>query len=282
MTAPKYEITIDEVDGCVVECTVAVTNRDVAELPTTKSFAFVLLADPVYFSMDRKKKRVLDSPMAAEVDLKDMLDPQWVRDHADGIIEEVEPGASDDEDRPGGVYRITVVHPGWLDHLEAGMSWRGAIEDPGEARKWEGPARRPFDRKEVMVDDEDEGFEPLEKSEGNRSLFGQYNLPKSAPMPSEGDSYYRAVEPLEGDELTTAAVEEMVGESVVIELNEKALEPGPVVGLLAQVDDGILYVYTELQGHGQMKAASLASIASIGRARYVRRVIEPSSDDTEG
>lgn len=276
MAKDRYNIFIDRVDDTTVEWTVTILDRPLGEFPTTSSFAFSLLADPLYFSQYRKQDQLLESPMAAEADLEDILDPKWVREHAAGIVEEVElidTGSSDD-DQPTGTYRVTVVHPGWLEHLRPEMNWSTETDDVGPADPWEGPERRPFDRTEVLADDDTEGFHRLAEAASGSSVHRKHNVSKDALVPSKGDSYYRAVDPLEGDEITVENVEKLVGQPVVIELSDRAFEPGPVVGLLVELEDRIMTLYDESQGHGGAKAASVASAESIGRAHLVYRNIE--------
>ncbi len=273
MAQSLYEVFINRIDDVTVEWTVTAVNDHVDELPTTKSFAFSILVDPIYFSMYRKEEQLLESPMAAEADLEDVVNPEWIREHAAGIVDDVTTEAGDD-DRLQAHYQVTVTHPGWLEHLRPEMSWETAADDVGPADRWAGPQRRPFDRIEVPAENGDVGFRPLTKTRDNASHMVRHDLQAGWLVPTEGTSYYRAVDPLQGPEITTDKVQQLIGQPVFVELASSSLEPGPIVGVLAPLDDRIVHLYREPQDRPQMAALSLSSIDSIGRAWHIERKLE--------
>ena len=288
MGSALYEVVVNRIEDSVAEWSITIIHPDIGDLPTSKTFAFSVLMDPYFKGEYRGNEHLTDAPMAEEVDLHDSLDEEWVRANAAGFIESVErieasnypPPSPDDENhedfwegdqRPTGLYRLKVTHPGWLKHLRPEMRWDTAAYDMGPAEPWEGSPREPGDRVEVLAESKHDGFHRLKKSNRNRFYFNEHNLQEGWLVPSHGSTHYRAVEALTGDQITAKNVAPLVGQPVYVEFTDRVFDPTPRAELLAGLDDGLVTLYSENDGGCGAAAVGLRSVASIGRAWLVRR-----------
>lgn len=289
MASALYTVTVDRVEDDQVEWTVKIVHPDIFTISEQRPFAFSLLMNPFFDWKHGRDPAIRGTPMADEVDVDDFLDIDWVRTNAGGFVKEVElvdtqnyppPGYEDEnydqfwrgDERAEATLKVTVTHPGWLEHLQEGMSWESASFDMGECFEWEGAPRRPRDMDQVMAESEVDGLHPLEKTRYNAKYFERYRLEEGWLVPSKGSTHYRAVEPLEGDSLTEENVERLVGQPVVVTFTEEAVHSEPKAGLLAPVGGSHVHLFWE-RGDGScgVHGFGLQDAATIGRAWLLER-----------
>lgn len=265
MSSSLYRVSVDAVDGPNVEFFVSIIHPDISGVPSSKTFAFRLVADPIFDWQLGGEPGVADSPLAGEVDMNDYLNEQWVDENAGGFIESVE---EDD-----GILRVTTTHAGWTEQLESDMVWETTSYDSGPAEPWEGETRYPGDRVWVRAESADQGFQPLEKTGLNGHYFEDYGLEEGMPVPTEGSSYYVPDDKVEGDPVPASELESLLGQPVIVETDSDTH-----VGTLVRQHDPEGYaVYYESDGSLGLYGFGADSVLSIGRAWHRRRV--PASSE---
>lgn len=281
-----YAVAVSNVEDDTVEMTVTIVHPDVYELPTSKTFAFRLLCDPIFDWRLDEHPSVLGSPLKEEVDMDDYLSEEWIGENAGGFVESVElveaqnnpiPSPWDDreaydafwesDEQAVGTYRIRTTHAGWTDHLEAGMEWETASYDSGPAQPWGGAPRTPGDRVWVLAADEEVGFHAAQKRELGAKYFEEYTLEEGFLVPSEGDSYYVADEPVEGDPVDPETIASYLGQPVVIETADDRL----VGTLVRHENEEWLGLYNESDGSIGIRGLGEEDVRSIGRAWFRER-----------
>jgi len=231
---------------------------------------------------------VKGAPLGGEMDLNDYLEESFIAANAAGFVtssvivaeENHPPPYYGDEgydefwqsdNRSSATLRVTPTHPGWIAHLEAGMSWETAAYGTWDAHSWEGRAtRRPGDRIIEVSDDPMAGMHTrTPDDERMKSYVTEHLKLEEYVLPSFGASHYATKEVLEGDQLTVDAVRELVGVPVKVLGGWSGEEVGIIIALS---DDGSFTLYAESSGSYGTSGLNVSGVESIGRAWHVRRV----------
>ena len=283
-----YSVTVAEVTDEHVDLAVTVVHPDAGAVPDDLSFAFRILYDPFIDYSLNEKPPVVGAPLGKEMDLDDYLEEGFIAMNAAGFVasstligeENHPPPYYGDEGyeefwENGGpstaTLRVVPTHPGWIAHLEAGMSWDTAAYGTWDAVSWgDRPTRRPGDRVEQVSDDPMEGMHTRAKGDERMKSYVVEHLERDEyVLTTFGPSHYVAKEPLVGDALTVEALRGLLGEPVKVVGGWN----GQSAGTLIQVDDhGNCTIYEESSGSYGTSGLGLSDIESIGRAWYMQRV----------
>lgn len=230
-----YVVRVREIeDDTTAVLDVRVVHPDSMYISATPGFALMLLWEGAESG----------DPITAEVDLETLLDADWMRKYAPGIVRgaeiialENEPPAAADSDYEHaywqnpeewlrGTMRVQVSDPAWIAHLSEGQSWDStAFESNSSFESCEPISFEPQAATPAVSDDPRAGLMPVP-----RVFFLDYLGAFDDEFiwfPKYSDKAYVATEVYEGVDITDDVLDALVGEVVWYE------NYGDGVGVLA-------------------------------------------------
>ena len=292
-----YSVSVLKKTKTSVDFFVQVVHPDSMYIPNSKTFALLLLFDPVRdWQLGKDKKRLTDCPLANEMDINDYLNQEWVVKNAAAFVKSVK--RSDIKDRPpkaaerdhehpywqgecqwmNGVVKVTVQHPAWIQHLDESLSFETAAYDMGAAKPWRGKSLQPGASADMAPVDQVADTDGMIRL--GLEMFSAGYQPKGAPktvlVPYHGASKYEVVERLEGKDLTLGKLKALMGMPIIYggSYSEE-------LGTLIKVTKKEVIFFSWSEGSHGTSGESLDSLSYVGRLRFkgskARLVEKPSS-----
>jgi hypothetical protein len=154
---------VDDVDSTTARIGIKIEHPD-AQFCESKTFAMMLLLEPIGAC---DIEHLAGAPLVDEYFVQSLnassRTPEsrssWFERHTNGFVESFEEMTHEEYPRP---FRLEVTRPGWLEHLEEGMSWESIIWDRGDAWEWQRAPREPGDWTWVWGNGPDEGVRAVD------------------------------------------------------------------------------------------------------------------------
>lgn len=289
MSVVPYEVTINEIEGTVIHLTVRLSHIGFSTLPISKTFAFELLGQPLFFAFD---ECVPGMPLSQALGPEDVVDKTYILKYAGGFIDSVNLTATqnypttekdllealesgDPSRQVIGSYQITVTHPAWTLHLTPGMAFESTAFDLGDEDIWVGLPRVPGDITWRKAVDQAEGFKPylpddvwlraMNDAQGYdpRVMHEVWLQTEQYVVPARGAFYYEAEPVWIGDEITPEILHSLLHQPVVLGLKDNFF--GIAAGLLIGVEETHLKLGLSRQRKSWLP---ILDLTYIGVARY--------------
>lgn len=240
-----------------------VVHPDSMSISATPGFALMLLSEPAHG----------DDPLAGEVDLETSVDAAWMRKYAKGFIRDVEIVELDNEppaaaranhqhaywEQPDGwlrgTIRIEVSDPAWISHLAADLAWDSTAFEANTSFDACEPIRFEQEQAPAAADDSRAGMIPVPRV-FFLELLGDFD-DDVVWFPKYGEAAYIADEVYEGEAVTEAVIESLIGEVVYF----SRFDDG--VGVM-RPDGDVAHISKSMHGLAEIRPGC----GKLGRARF--------------
>jgi hypothetical protein len=262
-------------DDRTVDLDIKVVHPDAMHIPASPGFALMLLHD----------QADADCPLAREVDLQTVMNPDWATHNARAFVESVELLSRKNEPPPEAIrdhehgywrkpkgwlegrLRIRATHAAWVGHVP--RAWDSASFDPASDYEACPPA----------TPEGTPGLEIVIETD-HRSSTGFLAAPKlaiasevgpSCPdviwIPRHGVRAYEVIEPLTGIQITLAQLESWMGMPVMW---RGMSDSESYVGVVTKVEDGYVCLATITSGSRSTHTRGPSDLQWIGLAAFRR------------
>jgi hypothetical protein len=249
-----FAVSVEAVSKTSAKLAVKSVHPDSGPPRATSTFALMLVYDPIALSGYSEMEayhHLETSPLAAEMDGDNYLDPTWLKKNANAFIAKTTVTK--------GVLQVWPTHPAWIEHLRVGMAWETPAFSNGPGEK--AAPRAPSNKGTTHSKDKAEGFRI-----GSPKTDLEGETPKGAYIPLFGPSRYVADPVLTDPKAIAGALAALTNEPVLVVPKRGPSEVGTLVQPRSKDGRVWFHLYHETRlSYGYM-GVNIDDVKSIGRA----------------